>query len=392
MHVLFVTGEYPPQTGGVGAYTRELARALVQQGVDCSVLTSKASGAESGMNEDGIQVLPVVDKWGISTMRLIGEIASERTIEWLHVQYQTAAFGMNGAVNLAPQFWRSRAKVAWTYHDLLPPYLFPKAGSWLRNWVTMRPALSAQAVIATNAGDWTRLQQRMGGSATRLHNIPIGSNIAGVRLTSQERENRRARHDVTSAQLLLGYFGALNRSKGANVLLQTLDALVESGIDAHLLMIGDALGASDPTNADYAAEVHAMIARMGLATRIHWTGRESEEEVGADLNAIDIAYLPYTDGASLRRGTLMAALANGCAIITTEPAAPIPELIAGRDLLYVARSDESETVRGALAAIQTLRTDAVRADALRASARERSTLFTWQAIAARHLAIYAANE
>ena len=28
LHIMFVTGEYPPMPGGVGAYTHELAKAL----------------------------------------------------------------------------------------------------------------------------------------------------------------------------------------------------------------------------------------------------------------------------------------------------------------------------------------------------------------------------
>lgn len=388
MRILFVTGEYPPQTGGVGAYTRELARDLVAQGIDVTVLTAISSGATRGSGDDAIELLPIVDKWGAGAMRAILAEATRLRADWLHVQYQTAAFAMNAAVNLAPGWWRAKINVAWTYHDLLPPYLFPKAGARLRDWVTLRPTSSAHAVVATNHADCSRLKQVMGDSSPRLHNIPIGSNIAGVTLDPPERSARRSRYGVRDDQLLLGYFGALNRTKGAGVLLDTLELVLADGVDAHLLMIGDALGASDPTNAAHAAEVQRMIADRGLTGRIHWTGRESEAEVAADLNALDTALLPYTDGASLRRGTLMAALANGCAIITTEPAAPIPELQENRDLLYVPRSSEEATAHAALAAIQRLRTDASLAATLRTNARTRSQFFAWHTIAARHIELY----
>ena len=51
MHVAFVTGEYPPMDGGVGAYTRALAQALAAQGVRASVITARAAqqdGAPDG--------------------------------------------------------------------------------------------------------------------------------------------------------------------------------------------------------------------------------------------------------------------------------------------------------------------------------------------------------
>lgn len=65
--------------------------------------------------------------------------------------------------------------------------------------------------------------------------------------------------------------------------------------------------------------------------------------MAADLNACDVLLLPFTDGVSLRRGTLMAALANGCAIVTTTPQGPLPELVHDRDLLYVPRSAAAMT-------------------------------------------------
>ena len=66
-----------------------------------------------------------------------------------------------------------------------------------------------------------------------------------------------------------------------------------------------------------------MIIDLGLFERVRWTGREEDAEVSADLSACDLLFLPYLDGASLRRGTLMAGLAHGCAIVTTTPQSPL---------------------------------------------------------------------
>jgi glycogen synthase len=40
MRICLVTGEYPPQQGGVGDYTHELATALAALGADVTVLTN----------------------------------------------------------------------------------------------------------------------------------------------------------------------------------------------------------------------------------------------------------------------------------------------------------------------------------------------------------------
>jgi hypothetical protein len=52
MRIGFITGEYPPMQGGVGAFTRELAREMVRQGHDVEVLTRETvQGASDEIKE-----------------------------------------------------------------------------------------------------------------------------------------------------------------------------------------------------------------------------------------------------------------------------------------------------------------------------------------------------
>ena len=59
MHILFVTGEYPPMPGGVGAYTQELAMALRNLDLQVSVLTSERAANPAASHQHGVRVLPV---------------------------------------------------------------------------------------------------------------------------------------------------------------------------------------------------------------------------------------------------------------------------------------------------------------------------------------------
>jgi glycosyltransferase involved in cell wall biosynthesis len=301
--------------------------------------------------------------------------------DWLHVQYQTAAFQMHPAINFAPYLWQQwGVRTAWTYHDLLVPYLFPKAGDFLRRWVTERPAFVANVTTVTNEGDYRQLA----GRVDSLFKIPIGSNVQGRTLSPAERQIRRQERGYPDDALVIGYFGFLNRSKGGLTLIETLDHLVQAGRNAHLLMVGERVGASDPTNYGYLQTVEARIAALGLTDRVQWTGHQSDAEVGADLNAVDLLFMPYVDGVSLRRGTLMAGLVNGCAIVTTEPQDPLPELVDGRDLLTVPPEDAAASA----AAILRIADDPVLAQRLRSHARQSSGQFTWAAIAAQHCDLY----
>lgn len=380
MHILFVTAEYPPLPGGVGAYSAELGRALVAQGCRVSVLAGRNVGVYD--TNSGLPVYHVIPAWDWRICWQVLHWAQKLGADWLHVQYQTGAFAMHPAINFAPRWWRQHCsiKLAWTYHDLLVPYLFPKAGAKLRRWVTEYPATVCDQVVVTNEGDRLQLEPKV----RHLAKIPIGSNIGGQTLTAEERQARRQGRGYTEHDLVIGYFGFLNRSKGGLTLVRTLDRLVRSGCNAHLLMIGERVGVNDPTNFAYLQEVEGLIRSSGLESRVQWTGGQPAAEVSADLAACDVLLMPYEDGASLRRGTLMAGLTHGCAIITTTPQSPLPELVDGRDLLYIPPGDDE----AAAAAILRLVEQPGLLATLRTNAWAQSQLFTWESIAAQHLKLY----
>jgi glycosyltransferase involved in cell wall biosynthesis len=385
MRILLVTAEYPPMPGGVGAYTGELGKALAALGCDVHVLTGRSTGPAA---PGPLTVWRDLARWDWRLLSQIPQRASSLAADWVHVQYQTGAYGMHPAINAAPWWWRFQRRrsrqrpfrVAWTYHDLRVPYLFPKAGERLRRWVTTWPATQSDQVIVTNEGDRLALADRI----PNLAKIPIGSNIEAVRVTPDARRQRRAQRGYGEHDLVIGYFGLLNPSKGGLTLVQTLAQLVRQGRNARLLMIGERVGANDPTNFVYLQAVEAEIERLGLADRVQWTGQQPAAEVSADLHSCDLLLMPYEDGSSLRRGTLMAGLAHGCAIVTTTPHDPLLELVDGRDLLYVPPGDVAATTQ----AVLRLADDPALAAAVRAGAVAASQQFTWQQIAQEHLQCY----
>ncbi len=387
MRILFVTGEFPPMQGGVGDCTHELARALAACGVEAHVLTNAA--ASPSTCSGAIRVHPLVRRWDWGAIPTIGAIIRDTRPDIVHIQYQTAAFGMNPAVNLAPRLLR-RTPFVTTFHDIKVPYLFPKAGP-ARQWITAELARASAAVVATNSEDYRALAQQVDGRASL---IPIGSNIAPAPPAGYEREAWRSRLGVQPGSLLLSYFGFLNDSKGGETLVRALELLPE----ARLLMIGGRVGASDPTNAAYLGRVQELVAELGLDARVIWTDFAPPQEVSANLLASDICVLPYRDGASFRRGSFMAALAHGLPIVTTMlPAGPgpktrtekggadsLPELVDGANVLLVPPDDSAALA----SAIARLRADVSLQARLKQGALGLASHFTWDKIAARHLHLY----
>ncbi len=178
---------------------------------------------------------------------------------------------------------------------------------------------------------------------------------------------------------------------------ETLIRALAQTPNAKLLMIGGQVGASDATNAAYLAKVKALIADLGLTDRVLWTDYTPPETVTANFLASDLCVLPYRDGASYRRGTLMAALAHGMAIVTTTPrvvgakhslwfanALPLPALRDGENCLLIPPDDPHALA----AAIQRAATSPELRAKIGAGARQLAQYFTWDKIVQQHLELY----
>jgi len=243
-------------------------------------------------------------------------------------------------------------------------------------------ARRADGVIVTNQEDYLRLQGEV--PPDRLTLIPIGSNIPQAPRPGYDRDAERARWSVGPGDLLLGYFGFLNESKGVEDLVRALALLVERGVPAHLLMIGGKVGSSDPTNRAYAERIEGLIGELGLTDRVHWTGYTDPQAVSAGLLATDLCVLPYRDGVSFRRGTLMACLAHGRAIVTTRPAVPLPQVREGKNMLLVDPNDP----QGLAEAIRQAAADPALRARLEKGAIALAAEFSWERIARRTAAFF----
>lgn len=362
MRIGIVSGEYPPMRGGVGAYSAILAQHWADMGH--TVRLFSAPGSETGYTD--ITLTPAPDRWRWRSLQALRNWARQEHLDIVNLQFQTAAFGMSPFIHFLPWALRGVAPLVTTFHDLRYPYLFPKAGP-LRNWIVRYLARSSAGAICTNPEDQQELSQ-----LRRVTMIPIGSNI---RAKSSVQSNEQWRS--SNAEFLIGYFGFINHSKGVLELLNALHLLVADKIPARLLLIGERIGSADATNRDFAAQVDERITALNLEERILWTGYLDDDALGAALLACDVIALPFLDGASYRRGTLMAAIEFGCAIVTTEPRVASPGFIHQETLYLVPPGDAA-----ALAdALRILHEDSALRQHLRQQAQDLRQRFSWDRIA-----------
>jgi len=389
MRIGLVTGEYPPMQGGVGDFTRELARALDQLGHEVHVVTHREARPSLPAGERyslqqlrepiGVgyaQLHAQARRWRWGDVNRVADIVRRYELDVINVQYQAAAYNMlSAAINLAPWRLKGLVPVAVTFHDLRVPYLLPKAGP-LRRFVVRFMARQAHGVIATNYEDYATLRRWEIGEGC-IRQIPIGSNITVYRPEEVDVLVTRRKLGLRPAHVLLGYFGFLNESKGADTLVRALARLDER---FHLVFIGGRTGASDTANNQaFLARLERLIGEMGVKERVHWTGFLPDEAVSAHMAGADVMVLPYRDGVSLRRGTLMAALAHGRPVISTRPVAPIPALRHGREIWLVPPADPE----GLAEAIRTLAGDAELRRRLASGAKQIAQQFTWDKIGRR---------
>lgn len=389
MRIGLISGEFPPMEGGVGAFTQQLAQAIAASGHEVHVITHRearpepASGRRYTLGElrepvdlQYATLHPIGRRWSFGDVGRIAEVALRYDLQVLNLQFQAAAYNMRiPAVYVAPWRLKGLATTVVTFHDLRVPYLFPKAGR-LRRFVVHYMARQAAGVIATNTADYHELQGVRGGKQG-LEQIPIGSNIHAHEVNEADLRRARRTMGVTPEEFVLGYFGFLHPGKGADLLLEALARLDPS---VHLAFIGGRTGSSDAaTNRAFLQEIEALIGELDLQERVHWTGFLPDATVSARLQAADLMVLPYRGGVSLRRGTLMASLAHGRPIVSTEPAVPVAELQHGENVWLVPAGD---IVALAQAIGYLLQRPELRAR-LSQGAEEAARHFTWEAIAER---------
>ncbi|MBX5493453.1 MAG: glycosyltransferase family 4 protein [Chloroflexi bacterium] len=419
LSVLFLAGEYPPQPGGVGDYTALLAATLAAQGVPVTVLATRGSavtlGGASASPAAVLSAGPAVPRAAVETaVPVAREPAAPRVWRWVarwdwrcapvvrvatlaaranivHVQYQPAAFALEGAICWLPGWLRRRlprVRTVATFHDLRVPYLWPKAGR-LRAAARDRLLRGVDAAVFTELADWAAARAvRPGGR----HWIPIGTNLTPTPPPAYDRRAWRARLGADDATLLLVHLGFLNRSKGLETLFAALPRLQRQGRRVRLALVGAEAGASDAANAAYAREVEARLRTPGLAEVVVRLPVLPSAEVSACLLAADLAVFPFTDGASLRRGSLLAALAHGLPTVSTWPPGSRSDVTSngvglheGENIVRVPAGDPA-----ALAAlIDRVATDGTLRARLAAGGPVLVAALSWPRIAAAHRALYA---
>jgi glycosyltransferase involved in cell wall biosynthesis len=334
-----ITGEHPPQPGGVSDYTRQLARGLAAAGDEVHVWAPSATAPTP--TDEGVAVHRLPGHFGPRGLAAL-DAGLKRFGQpcRLLVQYVPHAFGWK-AMNVPFCYWLSRRREPlWVmFHEVaFPMHRGQPLKHHVLGWVTRRMAAlvvrSAERVFVSIPA-WEPLLRSITGACPPVTWLPVPSSI--VSTPSAElvaRVRRQLLSDPTG--LVVGHFGTYG-SLQVPMLTEVLPTLL--GKDAR--RVGLLLGRGGDQFADRLRQQHPS-----LRGRLVAPGGMAEVDLANQLAACDLFVQPYPDGASTRRSSLMAVLGLGLPIVTTTGALSEP-LWRESDAVALAPADSTAAITAA---------------------------------------------
>ncbi len=375
MKVCMLCPTYPPNAVpcGVGDYTYELSGQLAALGLSVTVV---ASTAHRPGTDAAVTVIPFATQWDLRSVYALVRKLRREEFDVVNMQYTPELFGRLPWIKWLPAAMAVRRgpPVIVTVHTLVGGYLSAKV---------LAPLLvgASRRIICPNEEVSGLISRYLPFARNRIREIPIGSNIPGPSADPEgTRRSVRAEFGLGADSVILSHFGFAYAGKGIETLLAAAERLHAAGIKFMLLMVGGAWPGADA----YYQGLQARCRGTGLAKNVVWLGHCDRARVAGLLEASDIYVVPYEDGISTRRGTLLAGLVHNLPVVSTYPSRPSGRFRDGENVVLVPPGDPGALARalGMLIASPELR------QKIRCGARALAEEFSWPHIAADTVAVY----
>jgi glycosyltransferase involved in cell wall biosynthesis len=324
--ICLLVGDNTTAHCGVKDYSLRLAKALHEIGVAAEVLAPPS--------------------WSMRDFLRFSRVLRRRRFDVIHLQYPS----IGHRASLGPHFvgaMRLSAACVVTLHEFSRLPLAQRLSTHLFRCTADHLIFTAEREME-NFGR-TKLPKRV---------VHIGSNVP-------------VSPDASSRALNVLYFGQIRPDKGIEEFL----ALAEKSDACGLPLTFQVVGSVPERRADYYRAL-----RERSAAKVEWTIDASFDDVAKTLASSFAAYLPFPDGASYRRGSLLAALANGLPVLTGIGTATPGELVS-----VILPTDG---IGQALAHLTRLHESPQEASHLGLAARAFAERFSWTTIAEQHKEVY----
>ncbi len=309
MKISIITRRIPPTHCGIGDYTAQLAKELIDQGHEVTVLCG--SEQANTLPDNRIRVRNIVGSWGILGMRSLLRELSIRRPELLIINWVPHLYSPRGTSLWLPMALllvnRKKTKIHLVVHETWAAFADPLSfftGPFQRLSLAILVGVSAAVLVSVQP--WVTLLKNMFfWKSNVIHWLPVGSNVPVVPFASTERETLRRRFGIASQEVAIGVFSLQSAGKGFDYISESMRALAKSGVRCHWVFIG-------ATEEEFVRHFpqHKEVSH-------NCTGYLANEQVSRWLQCLDLCAAPFIDGASPRRGSLIAALAHGVPTAST---------------------------------------------------------------------------
>jgi len=384
-----ICASFPGMQCGIADYTAQLINSLKGLGINIGIITSyneKIIQHTKSSRDNGITVFPIIKDWSFRNLSILLKKVSDFNPDVIHIQYQWWMYHGKAMITLLPlllKFLKKDFFVITTFHDLMGPYLFPKAGP-LRKLGVLTLAAFSDKIITTNKKDTENLIRLAPWASGKISYIPTG---AGIFLDgAQTIDGSRFRGELRDSenQTLISNFGYMLPFKGLEVLLEAIKILIDKKYRIKLLAIGG-FNIDAKIDSSYFLEIQEKANTLKIAPYVKWLGYCSPQDVSSYLKSSDICVLPYTDGVSERRTSFISALSHGLPIITTKHKNCPERLIEHHNVLLVEPENPNKLADAMEELINSL---CLREKLAKGARRLYEEEYAWDIITAKTLKVY----
>ena len=337
-----LTGEYPPQVGGVSDYTRLVAEALAAVGDEVAVY-APPQNVDPDPSRPWVRMRRLPDRFGLRGLRWLDrELARDRP-DRLLIQYVPHAFGLK-AMNVPFAAWvfaraRRVAPIWVMFHEVAYPFV---RRPLRHNVIAIANRAMAWAVagaadrVLVSIPSWDQLLRQICPQSRPAEWLPVPCNVATV-ADPRAVAAARSQYAPDPSTRLIGHFGTFGRLI-TNLLEAAVAGVLRAEPRARVLLIGRG-------SEEYYVQIEAYC--PDLVGRVAATGELSPGEVAAHLRACDVLLQPYADGVSSRRTSVMAGLANLVPVVSNLGHLSEPFWASAAGVAVVPRPDPTELAAAA---------------------------------------------
>jgi glycogen(starch) synthase len=357
MNILYISSEYPPETGygGIGTYTKYIAEGMASRGHTVSVIARSNNSVEKTEQRHGVTICRIAPlpyplpthryayplrrfctsgaphtlnrlSWAMAVSRKINSHLQESISFDIIESPECGAEGCCISAQMAKRRiirlhtpWEmirrhDGLQEPWGDHIMLP---------LLEKWTARR----AHAVSAPSHAIATCMEKLW-----HLAAVTVIRNPLPVALFKQSKGETWI------------YTGRIERRKGVHHLINAYAKVRQSCRVPLLKLIGRAYG-TDKNGKDYGDLIKAMIADLGIQQEVQWLENANLEDVAFQLQDAAVAFFP-----SLWENfpyACLEAMSSGCTVVATR-CGGFPEIIAADESGLLVDPDSAEALEAAM--------------------------------------------